>query len=295
MGKAEGNWGRSTGYYGKTVDFSAILAILKEEDLPGMKGEDAEMEETSLIPPVRKKLSDVVEDALAGYIDAQLKAGNTKLPPELELAQTLAVSRTTIRRALSTLENKGVILRLHGKGTFINPNLNQVKLNFASGQPLLQLIEGCGFSPDVSLLYHLTGEASPLQQSALQLEEQAPIMTICKVFYADRIPVVLVVDDVPCRYLEEHYGEEELRESTFDLIRRSSGILCVRDEMQIATADSGAILAYSMGKTTLTCTSALMLDVVNYSEQNVPVFLSKQFFNTSYIKFHMVRTLDVYR
>lgn len=253
------------------------------------------MEDTSLIPPVRKKLSDVVEDALSEYIDKQLKAGRTKLPPEIELAQTLAVSRTTIRRALSALENKGVILRLHGKGTFINPNLNQVKLNFVSGQPLLQLIERCGFCPDVSLLYHLSGEASPLQQAALHLEENAPIMTICKVFYADGIPVVLVVDDVPCQYLEEEYGEEELTESTFDLIRKSSGVLCVRDEVQIATADSGAVLAYSMGKTTLTCSSALMLDVVNYSEQNVPVFLSKQFFHTDYIKFHMARTLDVYR
>lgn len=253
------------------------------------------MKDASLGPLVKKRLSDFVEDSLNDYIDQQLKAGNTKLPPEVELAQTLSVSRTTIRRALSDLENKGVILRVHGKGTFINPNLNQVKLNFTSGLPLPRLIESCGYCPSVELLYCITGETSPLQQSALMLEKSEPIITLCKVYYADKIPVVLVVDDVPLRYFDVGCGEEELCESTFDLIRKYSGILCTRDEVQVSAADSGSILAYSNGKQILNCESALVLDVINYDEHNAPVFLSKEFFNTNYIKFHMVRSLDVYR
>lgn len=250
-------------------------------------------EDQSFTPLVRKKLSDFVEESLTAYIERQLKAGNTKLPAEVELAQALSVSRTTIRRALSDLENRGLIFRIHGKGTFINPSLSQVKMNFSSGQPLLRLIEQCGFQPSSRLLYHLAGEASPFQQSALGLEDGAPVTTICKVFCADEIPVVLVVDDVPGELLAA-CPEEELGESTFDLLRRYAGVLCVRDEVRISAADSGSLLAYSGGSRVLDCEAALALDVVNYSDGNAPVFMSRQFFNTGCIKFHMTRLLDVY-
>ena len=174
-------------------------------------------------------------------------------------------------------------------------NFNQVNLNFTSGLPLPRLIEDCGYFPSVQVLYAMVGEASPLQQSALKLEEDESIISICKVYCADKIPVVLVVDDIPLKYLGSDYAEEDLFELPIYLIQKCSGIYCVRDEVQISTADSGSILAYSNGKRILDCESALALNIVNYGEDNNPIFLSKEFFNTSYIKFHMVRSLDSYR
>lgn len=252
------------------------------------------MEDKGLTPISKKKLSDFAAEALKEYIDQQLKQGRTKLPPEIELAQTLSVSRTTIRRALSTLEDKGIIQRVHGKGTFINPGLSQVRLNFTSGRPLHQLIKSCGFEPSVQPLYLYKCDPSPLQQTVLALDGDEQIMTICKVYCADKIPVVLVVDDVPARLIEPEIDEAESALSTFELIRRHSGILCTRDKIEISSADSAAILTYSTGKSILNCDSALVLDTINYSENNTPVFLSKQFFNTNYIKFNMIRLLEVY-
>ncbi len=44
-----------------------------------------------------------------------------KLPSENELVGIFQTSRLTIRRALSELERKGLIYRLHGIGTFVSP------------------------------------------------------------------------------------------------------------------------------------------------------------------------------
>jgi len=56
-------------------------------------------------------------------IQARLKAGEfkpgTPLPTELQLIDQYSVSRITVRRAMSELEQSGQIYRVSGKGTFI--------------------------------------------------------------------------------------------------------------------------------------------------------------------------------
>ncbi|NRO77178.1 HTH-type transcriptional repressor YvoA [Lactobacillus helveticus] len=46
---------------------------------------------------------------------------NQKLLSERELVDMFKVSRSTVRLALNELEEKGLIYRLHGKGTFVAP------------------------------------------------------------------------------------------------------------------------------------------------------------------------------
>lgn len=46
---------------------------------------------------------------------------NQQLPSERELVDMFKVSRSTVRLALNELEERGLIYRLHGKGTFVAP------------------------------------------------------------------------------------------------------------------------------------------------------------------------------
>ncbi|WEV37326.1 GntR family transcriptional regulator [Lactobacillus sp. ESL0677] len=58
----------------------------------------------------------------------QLKP-NDKLPSERQLLMQYSVSRNTIRLALQDLEERGLIYRLHGKGTFVSSMyLNQTNI-----------------------------------------------------------------------------------------------------------------------------------------------------------------------
>ena len=84
------------------------------------------------IAPIRKKtLSDSVKDSLRKLISEKAFNEAGKLPPEEELARQLAVSRITIRKALTDLEQEGLLLRIHGRGTFVNPAARQVKVNLS--------------------------------------------------------------------------------------------------------------------------------------------------------------------
>ena len=74
-----------------------------------------------MLPTIRHSLTDNVKDELMRYIRRMDLSESTKLPSELTIAQNLGVSRITVCRVLGDLEQENVIFRIHGKGTFVNP------------------------------------------------------------------------------------------------------------------------------------------------------------------------------
>lgn len=75
-----------------------------------------------------------LSESLRAVIDAQV--ADTKLPSEEELVATYDVSRATVRRALQTLVDEGVLIRRQGKGTFVAPAA--VVQSLDSLQPFVQ-------------------------------------------------------------------------------------------------------------------------------------------------------------
>ncbi len=60
---------------------------------------------------------------VADAIEADVKAGrlkaDTKLPGELEMMETYGVAQGTVRRALIELRERGVVVTLPAKGTYV--------------------------------------------------------------------------------------------------------------------------------------------------------------------------------
>ena len=59
-------------------------------------------------------------------LDGSIAEGD-KLPSENELSQKYQVSRHTVRKALSILENDGYVYAVHGKGTFCSELVRHTK------------------------------------------------------------------------------------------------------------------------------------------------------------------------
>jgi GntR family transcriptional regulator len=60
----------------------------------------------------------VADDLRAEIQSGRLRPGD-KLPGEAEMAEVYGVSRDTIRRATSELSEEGLLVILHGRGTFV--------------------------------------------------------------------------------------------------------------------------------------------------------------------------------
>lgn len=101
----------------------------------------------SYLEPLESRTRNVaVLDALADMVErAGLKIGD-RLPPEVSLAATLGVGRSTIREALNRWEGLGIIKRRRGDGTYLSARVQTSRglvptMVRLEGEALLRLME----------------------------------------------------------------------------------------------------------------------------------------------------------
>ncbi|WP_328594323.1 GntR family transcriptional regulator [Actinomadura macrotermitis] len=77
------------------------------------------------IPAFAPQGPQLIYVALADHIAARIAAGElragARLPAERDLAAEYGVAYMTVRRAAELLRERGLILTVHGKGTFVAP------------------------------------------------------------------------------------------------------------------------------------------------------------------------------
>lgn len=146
----------------------------------------------------------IIED-LETKIRKEMKP-NEKLPSERQLLEQYHVSRNTIRLALANLEERGIIYRLHGKGTFVSTTyLN--KTNLSSMYSFSDEMRQMGRKPttDNRTFKLIDPPEEVIEQLNLQDGEKA--YKLVRVRYADGIPMM--------------YGETYLPESIFPNLKLS--------------------------------------------------------------------------
>ncbi|MCX7839451.1 MAG: GntR family transcriptional regulator [Anaerolineae bacterium] len=74
----------------------------------------------------------------------QIQPGE-QLPSEASLSQRLGVSRNTIRDALMSLEQDGIVVRRHGIGTFVAASPHHLRTSLNRILPIPELITASGF------------------------------------------------------------------------------------------------------------------------------------------------------
>ncbi|MER6099572.1 winged helix-turn-helix domain-containing protein [Streptomyces sp. NPDC001728] len=85
------------------------------------------MTDRSQIPEFAPQGPQLVYVAVADHIAARISAGEltpgARLPAERDLAEEYGVAYLTVRRAARVLRERGLILTVHGKGTFVVESL----------------------------------------------------------------------------------------------------------------------------------------------------------------------------
>ena len=67
--------------------------------------------------------SDVISEEILKRISSGEWAPGTKLPPERQLVEIFNVSRTSIRKAIASLQGRGILNAVQGDGTYVNRSL----------------------------------------------------------------------------------------------------------------------------------------------------------------------------
>jgi GntR family transcriptional regulator len=70
----------------------------------------------SAVPVSVQVAADIQADIYAGRLKP-----DTRLPSEAELSQQYGVARVTVRRAMEQLRERGKVVTVHGRGTYVSP------------------------------------------------------------------------------------------------------------------------------------------------------------------------------
>jgi GntR family transcriptional regulator len=81
----------------------------------------------STVPPFSPSPLRLMYVQVAEHIEARIRAGELKpghrLPPEREMAAEYGVAYNTMRKSMEILREAGLIVTMHGRGTFVNDPL----------------------------------------------------------------------------------------------------------------------------------------------------------------------------
>jgi len=210
-----------------------------------------------------------------------------RIPSETELAQALGVSRTTVRDALSKLENEGFIIRKQGVGTFINQPGLQVKTRLDEIWSYEAALRAHGYTPEVQVLSIQQEPASARAASRLHIEPGEPVVIIAKRFLEDATPAILTRNVIPAALLHCQPDATNARQPIYELLENCghqrlsyylSDILPV-----VAEEDVAAQLEIPVG------TPLLAFDEIGYDADNQPLLWARSWFRDDRIRFRLMR------
>src|SRR6516165_5024468 len=183
--------------------------------------------------PLYAQVENVIMERIS---DGSLPAGS-RLPSEDTLVEEYAVSRTTIRAAIQSLVQRGLVEIRRGKGTYVtHPKITQ-ELTELTG--FVEDMQALGRQPTAKVLHQQIVAANQVVARRLALPQGTPVVRIQRVRLADCMP--LSYDET---YLPKELGEKVIAdnldtEPIFSLLEQKYNTPLVEAEYQLAWGRRG--------------------------------------------------------
>lgn len=126
----------------------------------------------------------------AGRIESGSLGAGSRLPTEAELMRVHGVSRTTVRRALDELHERGLVSRESGRGTFVASP--RIPVGLPCLYRLAAAIEGHGLRPGARVLGRERRPAGEAVAARLGIAPRDPVLCLRAVCTAGDRPLLVV-------------------------------------------------------------------------------------------------------
>ena len=128
-----------------------------------------------------------------------LESGHA-LPSERDLAEALALSRVTVRKAIAGLVEDGMLVQRHGAGTYV---AERIVKSFSKLTGFTDDLRARGLKPRVEFLERSIGTVNPEEALALSLSPGAGVVRLRRLRFAADKPLALETTVVPQAILKD--------------------------------------------------------------------------------------------
>lgn len=211
-----------------------------------------------------------------------------RLPPEIELAKQMGISRTLVRDCLSILEREGFINRKHGVGTVINRQVLNVLTRMDLEKEFLQMVEDAGYEAKIASCCYERIAADEQVAHQLGLKPGDEVYKTVRLITADGEPVIYCTDYISVHLIKnEIYDETLLKEPIFVFLEQECQTTVSMDvtEVSAVVADEhlSAVFHVPQG------TPLLYMDEVGYEFFGSPVLYSKEYYAGGMLHHTLIR------
>lgn len=134
------------------------------------------------------------------------------LPSERELARQLAISRVTVRKAITGLVEDGVLIQRHGAGTFVAERIVKPLSKLTS---FTEDLRARGLKPRSVFLEREVGEVTPEEAMALNLSPGAEVSRLYRLRYGADEPLAVEHSSIPHAMLRD---PERVTDSLYEVL-----------------------------------------------------------------------------
>ncbi len=197
-----------------------------------------------VMTPLYVQLMDIIEKDIK---NGKYKPGD-KIMTEAEMAKAYGVSLITVRKAVGSLMEKGLVVRKQGKGTFVTkPKFSR---NMKKLQSFSEMCEQMGVVPGAKMLENRLETADEKVAQRLGIEPGSNVVYISRLRYADREPVQLERSYFSLKYaflVDAKFDDNSL----LDYLHEKAGVRVASSEKVIelcrATAGEAELLGVKKG------------------------------------------------
>jgi GntR family transcriptional regulator len=161
-----------------------------------------------------------IHNALREQIEAGKWQIGDRIPSERELAASFQVSRMTLRQAIQTLVDEGILERRVGAGTYVANRKVQEKVSGVTSFSDVMVAQG-KVPSSKTVSYHVA-KPSISETEKLKLDDNVQVLRMERVRYGDGVPICFEVATIPFDLIKD-FSKSEVTTSFYHTLEKKGG------------------------------------------------------------------------
>lgn len=141
-----------------------------------------------------------------------------RIPAERPLAVKFGVSRMTLRQAIKTLEEEGILERRLGSGTYVASQKVQEKMSGIMS--FTEITQANGQIPSSKLISYQIGKPSLSEKERLNLTPDSEVLRMERIRFADETPICYEVVTIPY-HLVENLSKDDISTHLYETLNKN--------------------------------------------------------------------------
>jgi GntR family transcriptional regulator len=138
-----------------------------------------------------------------------------RIPAERQLAEHFGVSRMTLRQAIKTLEEEGILERRLGSGTYVANQKVQEKMTGIMS--FTEITRANGQMPSSKLISYKITKPSLSEKERLKIDQDTDVLRMERIRYADSVSIVHEVVTIP-DYIVKNFTKDDISTHLYETL-----------------------------------------------------------------------------